>query len=230
MPVDLGVGPLLLTAVARVVSSLTGQARSLTDRLPQQVRRELADTVGRLTAARSPQQFAVALEAELARLLATVLPVLGRTPVPARSPATARLMVAGVAGTAGAMQSVDELAALLGGSVVSVPTAVGSLVVAWTIEVWAAVAVRTRQLEQAGRRPDRARLSAEVAEAVMGTASPIVPRYLAVWMGRGASKRFTRRWTVGLVPVVGAVYDAFDAQSTISVITRFPVEDHPPAD
>jgi hypothetical protein len=154
-------------ALVRVMSSLTGQARSLVDRLPDQVSQELVGVAGRLAKVRSPAQLGEVMEAELTRSLASVVPLLSRTPFPARSPGAARLMVAGVAGTAGAMQAIDELAALLGGSVAAVSAALVSLVLAWGVEVWATVAVRVRQLEEAGRQPDPARLASEVARAVM---------------------------------------------------------------
>lgn len=214
--------------MARVVMSLTGQARSLAERLPEQIKTELATAAGRLTSARSPQQLAEALEAELARMLSNLVPVLARTPFPARSPGAARLVVAGAAGTAGATWQLNQLSLATGASVAATPAVVGSLLLAWIIEVWAAVAVRIHQLEQAGREPDRAQLAAEVARAVMGSASPVVPRQLAVSVGRGVSTRMARRWTVGLVvPVVGALYDAYDAQSTVAAVVRFPVQDHP---
>jgi hypothetical protein len=228
----------LLSAVPPVVSSLAGQARSLAGRLPEQVRTELTGTVSRLGSARSPQQLSSALEAELARLLSVAVPVLARAPFPVRSPAAARLVVAGVAGTAGAVQQVDTLEALrrsarlaslprwLSGSV-GAPAALGSLALAWIVEVWATVAVRTRQLEKAGRTPDPDRLAEEVARAVMGSFNPVVPRPVAVSVGRELSRRFSRRLGVGLVPVLGAVYEAVDAQSTIAAVLRIPVDEHP---
>jgi hypothetical protein len=216
-------------ALVRVMSSLTGQARSLVDRLPDQVSQELVGVAGRLAKVRSPAQLGEVMEAELTRSLASVVPLLSRTPFPARSPGAARLMVAGVAGTAGAMQAIDELAALLGGSVAAVSAALVSLVLAWGVEVWATVAVRVRQLEEAGRQPDPARLASEVARAVMDGAGPFLPRPVAVSASRRASARFARRFRVGLVPVVGAIYEAYDAQSTIAAVVRFPVEDHPPS-
>lgn len=207
------------------------QLERLVARLPAEVRKEIGDSVRRLAGAvRNPTDLIKAVPEEMDRLVVSTVPVLARNPLPVSDPLRARLMVAGTAGAAAALQQAGELAVLesLGVSAAALtPAVLTALVSAWVVEVWLAVTVRVEALRRAGREIDEALLGAEiVAAASGGQVSP--RRRVTQSLARRGARRLGRRWAAGLVPVVGVAYDGWDAQRTIARITALPVTAHPP--
>jgi hypothetical protein len=211
------------------------QLTSILERLPREVRTALADSMARLRRSGGPTEVFKALPGELEHLVAATVPVLGEHPLPVRSAAQARLWAAGAAGGSALLQQAGELAVVesrgRGGAVLA-PAVAGGMVAAWMAELWLAVTVRVRQLDQAGRAVDSAVLTAEMVDAVLGGiggGSGRPPRQAVRLMGRRAATRMGRRWAVGLVPLVGVAYDGWDARRSIDRALALPTSAHPPA-
>jgi hypothetical protein len=48
-------------------------------------------------------------------------------------------------------------------------------------------------------------------------------------LGGRTVSRIGRRWAAGLVPVIGVVYDGWDARRSIDRVLRLPLDTHPRA-
>jgi hypothetical protein len=224
---DVGSGVRRLPSTAR---RLAGEVRAgrVAGLLPDGVAAELATSVRRVAAVRRPKDVVAAVEAEAGRLSRVVVPALAHHPLPVTAPGAASLLAAGTAALAAGFAEVDELALVVSNGVAA-PTAVAAgagLLGALVVEVWAAVSVRVRQLEDAGRAVDLDLLADEVAAALLRVDSAFTGQLV----GRttlAVGKRIGRRWAAGLVPVVGMFLDGAAAARTIRIVTAQPVERHP---
>ncbi len=211
------------------------QLERLTDRLPDEVVAMVGASARRLSRIRSPREAIDALPAELEHLVTAAVPILAEHPLPVGSARQARVWASAAAGAAALLQQAGEVSLVeslgLAGTALA-PTVVGGMLLAWVAELWLSVTVRVGALEEAGRAVDHGVLAADMIEAVLGgPARQDEPAHqkAARTLGRRAVTRVGRRWAAGLVPVLGIVYDGWDAQRTIDRVLALPVDTHPVA-
>jgi len=211
------------------------QLERLTDRLPDEVVAAVSASARRLSRIRSPREAMDALPAELEHLVAATVPVLAEHPLPVTSARQARVWASAAAGGAALLQQAGEVSLIeslgLAGSALA-PTVVGGMLLAWVAELWLSVTVRVRSLDEAGRSVDHGVLAADMIDAVLGGPSRsgnAAHQKATRALGRQAATRMGRRWAAGLVPVIGIVYDGWDAQRTIDRVLALPMHTHPVA-
>jgi len=206
--------------------------------LPPEAKKELTRSAGRLAlAARSPKKFLAALSAELERLINVLVPLAARKPLPLKSAAQARTLVAVAAGAAAAMAEGEELLAIFTAGAAAAPGApavAAALLTAWAVELWGTTSVRINQIRAGGREVDEDLLRHEVTGALVGSDEGTSPaRRMGERVAQRAARRLARRWAAGLAPGVGILYDAYDAQRSVRDVTRLPIDGHtlrsPPA-
>jgi len=208
--------------------SLAGRGRRLVESMPDDARRELRDSIRRLSAARTPKEALRALETEAGRLSHAVVPVLVEHPLPVHDWTSARMVVATTAGLAAAFAELDGLAIVLtrGVAAPSAVSASAALLAALVTEIWVAVSMRAHQIKAAGRDVDRAVLADEVVAALLRT-DLVFARRLAGRAAHALGRRMTRRWAAALVPFAGIVVDGWAASRTVRAISRLPLDPHP---
>jgi hypothetical protein len=198
--------------------------------MPEDARRELRESVRRLSSVRSTKEALQVVETEAARLTHAVVPVLADHPLPLRDRTSGKAVAATVAGLAAGFAEIDEIAIIVTEGVAA-PSAVGAFagyLGAFVAELWVAVSVRVHQLHADDREVDPALLAEEVLAALLGTDLMSV-RHLAGRVARAVGRRMTKRWAMGLVPVAGVAVDAWAASRTVQAISRLPLDAHPRA-
>lgn len=216
--------------VRDIALSVGDRARQLVDTMPDDARRELRESVRRLSSVRSTKEALQVLETEAARLARAVVPVLAEHPLPVRDRISGKAVAATAAGLAAGFAEIDEIAIIVTDGVAA-PSAVGAFagyLGAFVAELWVAVSLRVHQLHGQGRDVDTAVLADEVIAALLGT-DLVSVRHLTGRVARAVGRRVTKRWAMGLVPIAGVAVDAWAASRTVQVISRFPPDAHPRA-
>ena len=189
---------------------------------------ELRDSLWRLRKVRTPQGALQALESEIEHLLFAVAPTLVEHPLPVRRASSARVLVGGTAAAVAIGEGLDEVAALFsaGTSIApSLPVLVAAAFVSVAVEATVATSLRVHDLRAAGVVVSPDAVSRDVIFAMAGgrgAAGGAMTRQLL----NKVAARVLSRWGAGLVPVVGAVYCAWDAQQTIGAVRRLPAPFH----
>ena len=200
------------------------------ERMPAAVQTDLRESTARLLAIRSPKQALRALEREYEHILRLLLPVVIEHPQ-LRRPASAAAFTASFAALAATAEEADELLSLVSVGTLAAPgtsvvVAIGLLSAA--AETYAAASVRVHQLRQHECAIDVGQLAADVRRAVLGEIDTSAGGVTMVkQVLDGVAGRFTKRWVVGAVPIVGIGYAAFDSARTMRRVLRLPL---PPAE
>lgn len=206
-------------------AELTASSRAAAEQIVHDHGPELRASLWRLRKVRSPQEALRALEDELQNLLTVAAPVLVEHPLPVRRAGTARVVVGTTAAAVAIGEGLDEVAALFsaGTSITpSLPALVAAAFLSVVVETAVATSLRVHDLRAAGIEPDPEQVADDVILAMAGgkkAARGAITRQL---LNRVAA-RVLSRWGAGLVPVVGAVYSAWDAQKTIGAIRAIPL-------
>jgi hypothetical protein len=198
--------------------------------MPDEARRELRESVRRLSSVRSTKEALQVVETEAARLAHAVVPVLAEHPLPLRDRTSGKAVAATAAGLAAGFAEIDEIAIIVTDGVAA-PSAVGAFagyLGAFVIELWVAVSLRVHQLQLDGREVDTTVLAEEVLAALLGT-DLVSVRHLAGRVARAVGRRMTKRWAMGLVPIAGVAVDAWAASRTVQAIARLTLDAHPRA-
>jgi hypothetical protein len=207
-----------ITAASREAAS-----QLITDHGP-----ELRDSLWRLRKVRTPQDALQALESEIEHLLFVAAPTLVEHPLPIRRASSARVLVGGTAAAVALGEGLDEVAALFSAGTTiapSLPVLVAAAFLSVAVEVTVATSLRVHDLRAAGVVVSPDAVSRDVIFAMAGgrgAARGAITRQL---LNRIAA-RVLSRWGAGLVPVLGAVYCAWDAQQTIGAVRRLPKPFH----
>jgi hypothetical protein len=199
----------------------------LRERLPEGVRDEVAQSVGRLKKVRSFSAAKKAVVEEAERLFLAVTPILAAAPLPVRG--WQARAAAGTAGGAGAVvEQAEEIADIIswGGALPSAPAVAAAVFSAWMLELWIALSARVHQVRAAGREVDPEALGRELAAAYLGDAHP-GRRDGNTNIVRAVAVRAAERWAAGLVPGVGIAFDSYASQRTVARILRQPMSAHP---
>ena len=211
------------------------QVERLTDRLPDEVVSAVKGSATRLAKVRSPREALEAIPTELEHLVTATVPVLAEHPLPIRSSRQARVWASASAGASALLQQAGEISILetvgLAGAALA-PGVLAGMLLSWVAELWISVTVRVKLLEESGHSVDHGVLAADMIEAVLGgpARQNVDPRRKAARrLGRQAANRIGKRWAAGLVPVVGVLYDSWDANRTIDRVLQLPVDTHPRA-
>lgn len=224
-----------LVAGARgVAGSAAGLGRAGTERLrvatgstlaalPAGTVPELARSVDRLRAVRTPTQAVAAFETETEHLLTVVAPLLVERPLPVRRTASAKAIVACAGGLAAAGDELEELAALVSyGAALppSLPVMIGANLAALAVEVYVAASLRVHDLHDAGFDPDPHEVAKDVILAMTGKPAGHggASRHVTKAMVEGIALRVLSRWGAAFVPVVGIAYSGWDAQRTVDAV------------
>jgi hypothetical protein len=210
------------------------QVERLTDRLPDEVVSAVKGSASRLAKVRSPKEAMEAIPTELEHLVTATVPVLAEHPLPITSARQARVWASAAAGASAVLQQAGEVSMLetLGLGTALAPGVLAGMLLSWVAELWLSVTVRVKLLEEDGRSVDHGVLATDMIEAVLGgpagqNGDP--RRRAARTLGRQAANRVGKRWAAGLVPVIGIVYDSWDAQRTIDRVLQLPLDTHPRA-
>lgn len=210
------------------------QVERLTERLPDEVVAAVRASASRLAQVRSPREAIEAIPAELENLLTATVPVLADHPLPVSSARQARAWASAAGGASALLQQAGEISILetlgLAGTALA-PGVLAGMLLSWAAELWLSVTVRVQALEDDGRSVDHGVLAAEMIDAVLGGSQRArYPRGRGTGsLGSQAVSRMGRRWAAGLVPVIGVVYDGWDARRTIDRVLRLPLDTHPRA-
>ena len=196
------------------------------DRMPKALRADLRESTSRLLTVRSPKQAVHVLEGEFEHILRLIAPVVIERPR-IRRPVTAAGFTASIAAFAATIEEAEELLTFVSAGTLTAPgmpvvVAIGFLSAA--AEAYAAASVRVHQLRQHQCTIDVAQLASDVRHAMLGDldiAQGTIP--IAKRVVDGAAGRLTTRWAMGLVPVVGIGYAAFDSARTVQRILRVPL-------
>jgi hypothetical protein len=212
------------------VKALGQTVRELPRALPPETLPELARSVRNLRKVRTPRQAVAVFETETERLLTVVTPMLVRHPLPVRSTATAKAIVATAGGLAAAGEEIEELAALVSSGVTVPPTLPIMLtanLLALVVEVYVAASLRVHDVVAAGVEPDPHDVARDVIIAMTGRAQGEsgVRRYVTKQMVKSIVARVLSRWGASLVPFVGIAYSGWDAQRTVEAIRAIPLPD-----
>jgi hypothetical protein len=199
--------------------------QTLIEQLPEPARPHVRESLARLTSVRTPGQAMRAFSDEVEHILRVLMPTFVRHPL-VRTPAAARRLAAMSAAAAAAVEQADELLAAVsfGGTVAPGTVTVLTVGVAATIvEAYAAASVRVHQLRFHGIEVDAAALTRDVHAALFDDRTPLQRRVSADSLARRGASRIARRWTAGLVPVVGIAYAGYDARRTIDRVLLRPL-------
>jgi hypothetical protein len=207
-------------ALARTAQA---RVRELWSRLPPDAGTEVRAAISRLRKARSPRQAVAALEHEIQHLFDNVAPTLVEHPLPVRTPARAYATVAAIAGTAAAVEEIEAIALLLPGTnavtAPTLPVVIAASFGALALEAYIAASLRVHMLEAAGREVEPSAVTRDVLRAMTGRDDVNVSKLAA----KALTRRMLRRWSRGVVPLIGIGYVTWDAQKTIRAIARMPV-------
>jgi hypothetical protein len=196
---------------------------AMRDRLPPETAAELRAAAMRLRQARSPRDAVGALDHEIEHFFHGVAPGLIERPLPITTLRRAYTSVTVVAGTSAAIEEIEAISLLIPGvdltAVPTLPLVVISSFTALALEAYIAASYRVHRLRAAGREVDPAKVMSETLQAMTGRAEVKFTRSAA----QALSRRTMRRWSRGVVPIVGMGYSSWDARKTITEIARMPV-------
>jgi hypothetical protein len=189
---------------------------------------ELRGSLWRLRKVRTPQGALQALESEIEHLLAVAAPTLVEHPLPVRRASSARVIVGGTAAAVAIGEGLDEVAALFSAGTTiapSLPVLVAAAFLSVAVEATVATSLRVHDLRAAGVVASPDAVSRDVIFAMAGGRGATRGAVTRQLLNKVAA-RVLSRWGAGLVPVLGAVYCAWDAQQTIGAIRRLPTPFH----
>jgi hypothetical protein len=198
--------------------------------IPVEARRELRSTVWRLRKVRTPGGAARVIEDEIESLLRVVTPVLVEHPLPIRNVTAARAVVGTSAALAAAGEELGAIATLVSegaAAPVTMPVAIGAVLVALVLELHVAVSLRVHTIRAADGPVDPEAITAEAAWAMAGAGERLTRTFLTRRLAHRLAARYAARWARGVVPIAGAAYAGWDAQRTVEAIASLPV---PPAE
>lgn len=180
----------------------------------------------RLASVRTPGQAMQVFSDEVEHLLQVLMPVFVRNPL-VRTPAAGRHLAALGASAAAAVEQAEELlaAASFGTTVApGTPTILAVGVAATMVEAYAAASVRVHQLRANDREVDAEAVARDVHAALFDARRPAHRGpAVAAGLARRGTTRLARRWTAGLVPVIGIAYAGYDARRTVDRVLELPL-------
>ncbi len=188
--------------------------------LPPDAGTELRDALVRVRSARSPRHAVAALEDEIVHFFDVIAPKVVDHPLPVRTPASARRLVAVIAGSAAVAEEIEAIALLIPGvdatAVPTLPLIAASSFTALAIEAYVAASLRVNMLRAAGRPVDAHEITRDTLRAMTGRDDVKLTKTAAQMLTR----RVLRRSSRGVVPFVGVGYAGWDARRTINEIAR----------
>jgi len=222
------VGSRVLVLGRRGTDAVLATAGSVRQAIPAEAIPEIASSVRRLRKVRTPRQAVAAFETETERLLGVITPILVDHPLPVRSTAAARSLVATAGGLAAAGEEADEIIGFVSGGAAVPPTlpiVIAANLVALAVEISVAASLRVHDLRDAGLEPDPHEIARDVVLAMTGTTADDggMTRHVTKQMVRSIATRVLARWSTGLVPVAGIVYSGWDAQRTVEAVRSLPL-------
>ena len=186
----------------------------------------MRESLARVASIRTPKQAMQAFSDEVEHLLQVLMPTFVRNPR-IRTPAAARGVAALGASAAAAVEQADELLALVsfGATVTPGTTTVLAVgVVATLVEAYAAASVRVHQLREHGCVVDPDAVARDVHDALFDAGGRSKRgKVLGDGLARRGATRLARRWTAGLVPIIGVAYAGRDATRTVDRVLRLPM-------
>jgi hypothetical protein len=216
-----------MTAVVDWARTVGTTVRALPRSLPPGTAPYVARSMRELRKVRTPRQAVAVFEAETERLLTVIMPKIVEHPLPVRSTASAKALVAGTGGMAAAGQEIEALGVFLSGGATLPPTLplmLATNLLALATEVSVAASLRVHALRDAGIDPDSDRVTHDVlvamtggSDAEGGSGSSVSTRLV-----KKIVARVLARWSRALVPFVGIAYSSWDAQRTIDIIRSLP--------
>jgi hypothetical protein len=214
--------------------SLGDVVRGLPRSIPPGAVPYLARSARALRKVRTPRQAVEVFETETEHLLTVVMPLLVEHPLPVRSTASAKAIVAGTGGVAAAGQEAEALAAIMSNGAALpplLPIMLATNLVALAVEVSVAASLRVHDLTDAGIEPDPNDVARDVILAMTGASASesgggglVTKRVVKTIVARVLS-----RWAKSLVPLVGIAYSSWDAQRTVDAIRTIPIRSLPAA-
>ena len=214
--------------VKSVGGSVGETVRSLPRSLPPGTVPYVARSIRELRKVRTPRQAVAVFETETEHLLAAIMPKIVARPLPVRSTASAKALVAATGGMAAAGQEVEALGVLLSGGATLAPTMplmLGTNLLALAVEVSVAGSLRVHALRDAGIDPNPDDVARDVIVAMTGGSDADVGTGQAISKSlvKKIVARVLSRWSKSLVPFVGIAYSSWDAQRTIDAILARPL-------
>jgi len=217
-----------MTVVMDWARSVGDTVRSLPRSLPPGTVPYLTRSVRELRKVRTPSDAIATFEKETERLLGVIMPRIVERPLPVRSVASAKALVAATGGMAAAGQEIEALSVFMTGGAAlppAMPIMLGTLLLALATEMSVAASLRVHDLKAAGIEPDASAVARDVMVAMtggsdseLGTGGSMTKSLVKKIVGRVLS-----RWSRSLVPVAGIVYSSWDAQRTIDAIRARPL-------
>ena len=191
--------------------------------MPPELLAELGGSLTRVRKARTPRQAVAALEGEIEQLFDGIAPNLVDRPLPLRTPARALTAIALVAGVAAAVDEIEAIALLIPGvdaaAIPTLPLVAAAALSALVLEAYMAASLRVHMLRAAGVPVQPDQVVRDTLHAMTGRADARITKVGAQMLTR----RALRRWSRGLVPLVGIGYASWDARKTIRTIARMPI-------
>jgi hypothetical protein len=217
-----------MTVVMDWARSLGDTVRALPRSLPPGTVPYLTRSVRELRKVRTPSDAVAAFETETERLLGVIMPKIVERPLPVKTVASAKALVAATGGMAAAGQEIEALGVFLSGGAAlppAMPIMLGTLLLALATEMSVAASLRVHDLKAAGIEPEASAVARDVMVAMtggsdseLGTGSTMTKSLVKKIVARVLS-----RWSKSLVPVAGIVYSSWDAQRTIDAIRARPL-------
>ena len=217
-----------MTVVMDWARSLGDTVRALPRSLPPGTVPYLTRSVRELRKVRTPSDAVAAFETETERLLGVIMPKIVERPLPVKTVASAKALVAATGGMAAAGQEIEALGVFLSGGAAlppAMPIMLGTLLLALATEMSVAASLRVHDLKAAGIEPEASAVARDVMVAMtggsdseLGTGSTMTKSLVKKIVARVLS-----RWSKSLVPVAGIIYSSWDAQRTIDAIRARPM-------
>jgi hypothetical protein len=217
-----------MTMVMEWARSVGNTVRALPRSLPPGTVPYLTRSVRELRKVRTPSDAIATFETETERLLGVIMPKIVERPLPVKTVASAKALVAATGGMAAAGQEIEALGVFLSGGAAlppAMPIMLGTLLLALATEMSVAASLRVHDLKAAGIEPDASAVARDVMVAMtggsdteLGTGSTMTKSLVKKIVARVLS-----RWSKSLVPVAGIVYSSWDAQRTIDAIRARPL-------
>jgi len=216
-----------MTVVVDWARSVGNSLRALPRSIPPGTVPYLARSMRELRKVRTPRQAVLVFEAEAEQLLTAIMPKVIEHPLPVRSTASAKALVAGTGGMAAAGQEAQALGVFLSGGATLPPTLplmLGTNLLALATEVSVAGSLRVHALRDAGIDPDPDQVAHDVLVAMTGGLDPGTGMGASVTKGlvKKIVARVLARWSKAFVPFAGIAYSSWDAQRTIAFIRSLP--------
>ncbi len=216
-----------MSGVADWARAAGDTVRSLPRSLPPGTVPYLARSMRELRKVRTPSDAVATFETETERLLGVIMPRIVARPLPVRTVASAKALVAATGGMAAAGQEVEAIGVFLSGGAAlppAMPIMLGTLLLALATEISVAASLRVHDLKAAGFEPVASKVARDVMVAMtggsdteLGTGSAITKNLV-----KKIAARVLSRWSKSLVPVVGILHSSWDAQRTIDIIRSLP--------